>query len=285
MKLLMYYENDQIYVGIKEGDGVRKTHLLADALLQTGTSRLSQLAEACNDDTLITVPESNLDIAPSVPNPGKILCVGLNYRQHALESGMEPPTQPVLFSKFNNTIAAHGDEVSLASAWQQVDYESELVVVMGKRARYVSEDQALDYVLGYTNGNDLSERELQFRSGQWLLGKTSDRFLPLGPYLVTADEIPDPQALRIQGWLNGELRQDSTTADMIFSVAQVIAYASRYMTLEAGDIISTGTPEGVIFGQAPEDRLWLQAGDVYEVAIDGLGRLRNRMVSETAVHA
>ena len=189
---------------------------------------------------------------------------------------MPPPAEPVLFSKFNNSLAAHNEDIPLQADWGAVDYEAELGVVMGAEVRNVSVDEALDAVLGYCNMNDISERDLQMRSGQWLLGKTLDKFLPVGPIVVTADDIPDPQNLSIKGWMNGELRQDSNTADMIFSVAEVIAYASQVMTLSPGDIISSGTPEGVILGMTP--RVWMQPGDEYAVEVDGLGRLVNRMV-------
>ena len=228
------------------------------------------------DDPAFYVSEDDLAYAPAVPNPGKILCVGLNYRKHAAETGMAEPEYPVLFSKFNNALAAPNEDIPQQADWTTVDYEAELGVVMGATARNVSVDEALDFVFGYCNMNDLSERNLQMRSGQWLLGKTLDKFLPVGPYVVTADEVPDPQALSIKGWLNGELRQDSNTADMIFSVAEVIAYASQIMTLSPGDIISTGTPEGVIMGMEP--KAWMQPGDEYVVEVEGLGKLANRMV-------
>lgn len=240
----------------------------------TALPALQALLDAVADAALF-LDEADLTYAPTVPNPGKILCVGLNYRKHAAESGMAEPQEPVLFSKFNNALAAPDEYIPLQADWRAVDYESELGVVMGKTARNVSVDEALDYVFGYCNMNDLSERDLQMRSGQWLLGKTLDKFLPLGPYVVTADAIPDPQNLSIKGWMNGELRQDSNTADMIFSVAEVIAYASRVMTLSPGDVISTGTPEGVILGRQP--RVWMQPGDEYIVEVVGLGRLVNRM--------
>ncbi len=275
MKLMMYNEHDAVYVGIVTDAGVIKTAVTTDAFYAEGggIQLLSSYADSGD-----VVPEDSLAIAPVVPNPGKIMCVGLNYRRHAAESGMAEPKLPVLFSKFNNTIASQGEDVPVSPEWNQVDYESELVVVMGKKAKNVSEADALDYVLGYCNANDLSERELQFVSGQWLLGKTEDKFMPIGPYLVTTDDIPDPQNLSIKGWLNGELRQDSNTADMIFTVAQVIAYATKYMTLNAGDIISTGTPEGVILGIPEDERQWLKAGDEYTVEIEGLGRLSNTLV-------
>lgn len=217
---------------------------------------------------------SQLDFAPAVPAPSKLLCIGLNYRRHAEESGMAIPAHPVLFSKFANALSPHGGTVDIGGL-EQVDYESELAVVMGRRARGVSESEALGYVLGYTVANDLSERRLQFLSGQWLLGKTIDGFLPLGPDLVTTDEIPDPQRLAVRGWLNGELRQDSNTADMVFSVAQIIAFVSRFMTLEPGDVICTGTPEGVVMGMA--EKRWLQPGDEFVAEIEGVGRLSTRL--------
>jgi 2-keto-4-pentenoate hydratase/2-oxohepta-3-ene-1,7-dioic acid hydratase in catechol pathway len=222
------------------------------------------------------LPEDRLTLGPVVPNPGKILCVGLNYRRHAAESGAQEPKAPVLFSKFANSLAASGAAIDV-SGLSQVDYEAELGVVLGRGGKNIPENEALGHVFGYCNTNDLSERSLQFVSGQWLLGKTLDRFLPVGPYLVTADEVGSPQALAIRGWLNGEQRQSSSTADMIFSVAQIISYASRYMTLEAGDLISTGTPEGVILGRSK--KVWMKAGDEYVVEIGNLGRLTNRLTA------
>jgi 2-keto-4-pentenoate hydratase/2-oxohepta-3-ene-1,7-dioic acid hydratase in catechol pathway len=251
----------------------------ADALYAQGLDAmgaLSELVEKATDSALFT-SEDDITYAPVVPNPGKILCVGLNYSKHAEESNLPEPEYPVLFSKFNNTIAAPNEDIPMQDDWVNVDYESELGVVIGKSARNVSEEEALDYVFGYCNINDLSEREMQFRSGQWLLGKTLDKFLPIGPYVVTADAIPDPQNLSIKGWSNGEKRQDSNTGDMIFTVAEVIAYASKIMTLSPGDVISTGTPEGVIFGM-DDPKPWMKPGDEYVVEVEGLGKLVNKMV-------
>ena len=222
---------------------------------------------------------STLSYGPSVPTPGKILCIGLNYVKHAFESGLDVPEAPVLFSKFGNTIAATHDAVALPPVSNQYDYEAELVVVIGATARSVSEEDALDHVLGYCNGNDLSARDLQTRTGQWLLGKTLDGFLPLGPDLVTADEIPDPQDLSVRCWLNGELRQDSNTRDMVFGVAEVVSYASHYMTLQPGDVIATGTPEGVILGM--QNPVWLQPGDEVTVEVGPLGRLVTPLVASS----
>ncbi len=289
MILTTYQSGDGIQLGIKTECGILDVAAAvaatgvdcpasADAAFSQGTSALPALAELLSqaDDAGLYLDEASLTYAPVVPNPGKILCIGLNYSKHAAESGMAPPEYPVLFSKFNNAIAAPNEDIPMQADWETVDYESELGVVIGKTARNVSEADALDCVFGYCNMNDLSERDLQMRSGQWLLGKSLDKFLPIGPYVVTTDEIPDPQNLSVKGWMNGELRQDSHTGDMIFSVAEVIAYASKVMTLSPGDIISTGTPEGVILGMDP--RVWMQPGDEYVVEVEGLGKLSNRMV-------
>jgi len=184
----------------------------------------------------------------------------------------------VFFSKFNNALAAHGESIPIPRGVVEIDYEVELAAVIGKQAKYVPEETALDYVLGYCTANDVSARELQMRTTQWLLGKTSDKFCPLGPYLVTADEVGDPQKLATQSWLNGELRQNSNTADMVFSVAQIISYASQYMTLNPGDVILTGTPEGVILGM--KEKVWMKAGDKITVAVEKLGELTNRLIAE-----
>jgi len=229
-------------------------------------------------DAAWLLDESALTLAPCVPNPEKILCVGLNYRAHIAESGADIPDVPVLFSKFRSALAAAGEPVPLPRHVVQYDYEAELAVVIGKRGKCISERDALDYVLGYCNANDISARELQRRTSQWLLGKTLDKFLPLGPCLVTADEVGDPQQLPIRCWLNAEVRQDSNTADMLFSVAQIISYASQYMTLQPGDIICTGTPEGVVLGT--DEKAWMKPGDEVTVEVGNLGRLTNRMVAE-----
>lgn len=219
--------------------------------------------------------EAALRLAPVLTNPGKIICVGLNYRRHAIESNLPIPTTPVLFSKFNNSLAAPDEAIPLPACAEQYDYEVELAVVIGQRARNVPMEQALAHVFGYCTANDLSARDLQMRTSQWLLGKTLDKFLPLGPYLVTADEVGDPQMLSLKCWVNGELRQDSNTADMVFSVAEIVSYISQHFTLEPGDVICTGTPEGVILGMA--NKVWLRAGDRVTVEVGGLGQLTNVM--------
>ncbi|MFQ3566575.1 MAG: fumarylacetoacetate hydrolase family protein [Aggregatilineales bacterium] len=285
--------NGQMALGVKTAKGVLDVAAAAAALGHSEVAftpstfytvgsvalgPLQRLVEASAGRADLYHDETALTLGPPVPNPGKIICIGLNYLRHAAESGAAPPPVPLLFSKFGNAIAASNEPVPLPAAAKEVDYEAELCVVMGRRARYVSEANALDCVLGYCNANDVSARDLQMRTSQWLLGKTLDKFLPIGPYLVTADEAGDPNDMPVRGWLNGELRQDSSTADMIFNVAQIISYTSQYMTLEPGDIISTGTPEGVILGM--KDKVWLKPGDEYAIEIGKLGRLVNRFVSE-----
>lgn len=243
-----------------------------------GLAALQHLAdEAWNEEVGIS-PLKNIQPGPAAPAPGKIICVGLNYRHHAIEAGMDIPAEPILFSKFSNSIAASGDEIDITGL-VQIDYEAELGVVIGKQGKTISTEQALDHVLGYCNANDLSERALQFKSGQWLLGKTLDGFLPTGPLLRTPEPGFDPQNLEIRGWLNGELRQHSNTSDMIFSIPQLISYISTYMTLEPGDLIITGTPAGVILGT--QDKRWMKTGDEYTVEISGLGKLSNRLIART----
>lgn len=211
--------------------------------------------------------------APVVTGCDKILCIGLNYRQHAKECNLPLPPAPVLFNKFSNALGADGGTVRLLPDYREYDYEAELVVVMGREARNVPEEEALNYVYGYTCGNDLSTRDLQFaRSNQWLLSKTFDGFAPIGPYLVTADSL-DAGDLAISSRVNGELRQNSRTSDMIFSVAQIIADLSRHFTLLPGDLIFTGTPQGVMQGYPADKKQWLKPGDQVEVSIEGIGTL------------
>lgn len=282
MKLLSLKEDSRLAVktdtGIVDtlgsGAGVPKT---LTTLLEGGTEARRQLDSFVGSAKEV-LDEANLEFAPCVPQPGKIVCVGLTYRRHAAEAGMAVPEQPVLFSKYSNSLAAHGEGVPLPRVAKECDYEAELVIVMGRKAKNISEADALEAVFGYCNANDLSARDLQMLSGQWMLGKTLDKFLPLGPYLVTADEVGDPQTLQVRCWLNGELRQDSYTSDMIFSVRELVSYISRYMTLEPGDIILTGTPEGVIFGLT--DKVWLAPGDEVTIEIEKLGRLTSVMQAE-----
>ncbi|MBO5556615.1 MAG: fumarylacetoacetate hydrolase family protein [Oscillospiraceae bacterium] len=215
--------------------------------------------------------------ADVVGRPGKLLCVGLNYRAHAQNAGFALPEYPVLFSKFNDALAPSGAAVCLPDWEESYDYEAELVVVMGKTAWNVSETEAMDYVFGYTCGNDFSCRAPQMRSGQWLIGKTMPGFGPCGPCIVTADAF-DPNADNaVRSYVNGEPRQNGLTSDMIFSVSQVVAYASRYVKLEPGDLIFTGTPSGVALEGGQSKYSWLKPGDRVDVEIEGIGTLTNTL--------
>lgn len=220
--------------------------------------------------------EADVKICSCVVEPQKIICIGLNYRKHAVESSMSIPSMPVAFSKFNNTLCNYGEDVPLISEGKEYDYEVELGVVIGKQAKNVAVVNALDYVLGYCVANDLSCRDLQFRSSQWLMGKSLDKFLPLGKYIVTKDEIPDPQNLQLTCTVNGQVRQNSNTSDMIFSVAEIIEDLSKHFTLLPGDLILTGTPEGVIFGM--KEKKWIKAGDTVKAEIEMIGSTENKMV-------
>lgn len=227
----------------------------------------------------VLISESRARFAPAVPRPGKIICVGLNYRQHARETGNPIPPVPILFNKYNTALVGHRGKIRLPTkVSSQFDYEVELVLVMGKIARDVPEDKALSYVFGYANGNDFSARDLMRATSQLMLGKTCDGFAPLGPWVVTADQVADPQKLRIATYVNGEQRQNSNTADMIYSCAQIVSYCSRHMTLLPGDIIYTGTPQGVILGYPPDKQVWLKPGDKVVTEVEKCGSLEVTLV-------
>ena len=232
--------------------------------------------------------EKNKDHCPKVPDtvrlgapmarPSKIICVGLNYAKHAEESGMEPPKEPVLFFKAISAIVGPYDDIRLPKGSTKTDWEVELAIVIGKKASYVSESEALTHVAGYVLHNDVSERAFQIeRSGQWVKGKSCDTFAPLGPYIATADEIKDPNNLRLWLKLNGKRVQDSSTSDFIFNIQQVISYISQFMTLLPGDIISTGTPSGVGLGFDPPT--YLAPGDEVELGVEGLGVSKQKVVA------
>ncbi len=209
-----------------------------------------------------------------IARPGKIIAIGLNYEDHAAETGAEIPEKPIVFAKYPNTVIGPGEAIRIPPITEQVDYEAELAAVIGRRAKGVSPAEALDYVFGYTNANDVSSRDLQFsEGGQWTRSKSIDTFCPLGPYVATRDEVPDPQSLYIRAILNGEVVQDGTTSKMVFSVAALISFLSQGMTLEPGDIIITGTPPGV--GMARDPQLWMKPGDEVSIEIEGLGTLTN----------
>jgi 2-keto-4-pentenoate hydratase/2-oxohepta-3-ene-1,7-dioic acid hydratase in catechol pathway len=212
-----------------------------------------------------------------IERPGKIVCVGLNYRDHAEEQGVELPEAPLLFAKWQNTLVGPGDPIVIPPVVTKCDYEAELGVVIGAQVRDVSAENALEAVAGYVCVNDVSARDLQFADGQWTRGKSPDTFCPVGPALVSRDDIPDPQALPIRAILNGETVQESTTANMIFGVADVIAYVTRTITLEPGDLIATGTPAGV--GAFRDPPLFMKPGDEITIEIDGIGSLTNPVVA------
>lgn len=280
MKLTQVYRDGKILPGVVTEQGI--VDLLGEAkrknvdfpenmvgVIRGGDGCKTLIERLCLDATCYLEGTP----APVVTGGDKILCIGLNYRQHAKECNLSLPPAPVLFNKFSNALGADGDTVRLLPEYHEYDYEAELVVVMGKEARNVPEEEALDYVYGYTCGNDLSTRDLQFaRSNQWLLSKTFDGFAPIGPCLVTADSL-DAGDLAISSRVNGELRQNSRTSDMIFTVAQIIADLSRHFTLLPGDLIFTGTPQGVMQGYPADQKQWLKPGDRVEVSIEGIGTL------------
>ena len=280
MKLVQIWKDNRPALGIQTGGGIidveaeaarRGVSTSADMkqAIAAGSQGLAQLAELAADAQCYT----NAPLAPVVTGTDRIFCIGLNYRQHAKECGLPLPPAPVLFNKFSNALAAHGDCVRLMPDYKEYDYEAELVVVMGKPARDVSEAEALDYVFGYTCGNDLSTRDLQFtRGNQWVLSKTFDGFAPVGPCLVPAGEM-DPNNLDISSVVNGETRQNSNTSDMIFNVQQIIADLSHHFTLQPGDLIFTGTPQGVMHGYPADQKDWLKPGDRVDVTIQNIGTL------------
>lgn len=298
LKLVNYWdENGALKLGVAEKDLLLDVERMTegseeawsagstDELIGLGGEGLATLSnrieEAFRDEALVQAaalkPEATR-WAPCVTKPGKIICVGLNYRKHAEETGAQIPAYPILFNKFSNALAAHEAPIRVPEVTSKMDYEAELGIVIGTTAFNVSEEDALNYVYGYCAANDLSARDLQLRTSQWLLGKSLDGFCPLGPWLVTADEVGDPNRLEIQSFVNGERRQNSNTSDMIFDCKTIVSYVSRHMTLQPGDVILTGTPEGVVMGYPEERQVYLKAGDLVEIRIEKLGELRNNLV-------
>ena len=249
-------------------------------LLEAGPSALAAVAKLGANPTSVTYPAAGARLHAPVYDPHKILCIGLNYRDHAIEGGKAIPVEPVVFGKFHGALIGPGQPIVLPRVSQKVDYEAELVVVIGKRGRHIPEEKAFEHVAGYTCGHDVSARDWQFRGEekQWIIGKTFDTFAPTGPELVTRDEAPDPHNLPIRLRLNGQVMQNSNTKEFIFDVPKLLAYLSQVVTLEPGDLIFTGTPPGV--GAARKPPVWLKPGDVAEVEIEGIGLLRNTCVAE-----
>jgi 2-keto-4-pentenoate hydratase/2-oxohepta-3-ene-1,7-dioic acid hydratase in catechol pathway len=292
MLLLTMRSGERYTLGIKTDKGILDVAAAAKALKSGAPVSMDELFDqgdnglsALRDRALASgaknlfLGESQVAFGPCVTNPQKIICVGLNYARHAKEVGQPLPKLPILFNKFNTSLNSHQGTVRVSAIpATNYDYEAELVVVIGRRASGVSEAEALSYVFGYATGNDFTARDLQSRSSQWMIGKACDGFAPLGPYVVTADLVGDPNNLKIECRVNGEVRQSSNTNDMVFNCAQIISYASKLMTLEPGDLIFTGTPEGVISGYPKEKQVWLKPGDKLSTTIEKLGELRFTLV-------
>ncbi|CAN7740909.1 fumarylacetoacetate hydrolase family protein [Paenibacillus sp. LjRoot153] len=284
MKLLQFYhlkdDHQQLKVGILDN------HDTIKALTISGTARefITQFAgtnQAEIEALTEGAPVYNLNevkLLSPLTDPEKIICIGLNYHDHVIESNMQVPKVPVLFPKFNNCLNSHNDKVVIPQEVSQCDYEVELAVVIGKTAKKVSKDSAMDYVFGYTVLNDVSARDIQLNEPQWTRGKAIDGFAPMGPWIVTKDEIPNPGNLPISLTLNGEIMQNSNTKELIFDIPHLISFLSNTITLQPGDIISTGTPPGVGMGKKPQ--VWLQPGDIVEATVEGIGTLRSTFVSE-----
>jgi 2-keto-4-pentenoate hydratase/2-oxohepta-3-ene-1,7-dioic acid hydratase in catechol pathway len=284
MRLLRFEHQGESYLGLRNGDTVINLNQ-ADAsisrdmgeFLASGDKGKSAAATALSkSDTAIPIDQVKI-LAP-VSNPEKVICIGLNYADHAAESGMAVPPEPVVFSKFRSAIAGPGDPVTIPPISAKVDYEVELVVIIGTAGKDIPLGEAMKYVAGYTVGHDVSARDFQLEKpgGQWLLGKTFDGFAPIGPEIVTPDEIEDPHTLGIRCFVNGEKVQDSSTAQLIFNIDELIAYLSNVMTLQPGDLIFTGTPPGVGMGKNPQR--WLKPGDTVRCEIDGIGSLENPFI-------
>jgi len=264
-------------LGVKRGETiVDVTDIARDmqAVITGGSATLRALADGAAKAAYAI---DAVEFLPAV-YPTKIVAIGRNYFDHAAEGGSEAPPAPLIFMKLPNSLTAHNAPIMLPEISEQVDFEAELAVVIGRRAKRIAEADALEYVFGYTMIHDVSARDLQFADGQWIRGKGLDTFAPLGPFITTKDEIADPQALKIEGILNGEVMQSSNTSKMIFKIPYLIHYITQGITLEPGDVIATGTPEGVgIFRKPP---ILLKAGDVFDVVIEGLGTLRNPVAKE-----
>ena len=239
----------------------------------SGLQRLVAKAQASPDSAKYFVAEAKAKFGPAVTNPEKIICIGLNYRKHAAETNQPVPKMPILFNKYNTALNSPGGTVSVSKVEaEKFDYESELVIVIGRTAHNVGEADALSRIFGYCAGHDFTARDLQSRSSQWMLGKSCDGFAPVGPWLVTAD-LADGNNLKIETRVNGEVRQSSNTSDMVFNCQQLVSYISKYFTLNPGDIIFTGTPEGVIAGYPKDKQVWLKPGDKLVTTIEKLGEL------------
>ena len=281
MKLLRHGPAGEEKPGLLDGDGVIRdlSGVIDDIAPQTLDPATIHMLRALDTDALPAVPGSTR-LGPCVGNIGKLVCIGLNYSDHAAETGSRPPPEPIIFMKANSAISGPNDDVRIPRGSVKTDWEVELGVIIGTEAKYVSEADALDHVAGYCICNDVSERDFQAkRAGQWTKGKSCDTFGPTGPWLVTADEIADPQNLKMTLDVNGKRFQDGNTSTMIFGVRHLVHYLSHFFTLHPGDVISTGTPPGVGLGVKPEP-VFLKPGDEMHLAIDGLGEQRQKCVAD-----
>ena len=280
MKLLRFGLNGAEKPGIVDADGrVRDLSGIVPDI--SGAVLSDEGMQVIRDADLTTLPIVSADtrLGPCVVGTGKFICIGLNYADHAAESGMDVPTEPVIFMKATSAICGPNDPIVIPRGSEKTDWEVELAVIIGKRAKYVIEADAMDYVAGYAVTNDVSERAFQLeRLGQWTKGKSCDNYGQLGPWLVTRDEVDDPQAMGMWLTVNGKTMQDGSTKTMVYGVAHIISYLSQFMSLQPGDVISTGTPPGVGMGQKPQQ--YLQPGDVVELGIAGLGQQRQTVISD-----
>ena len=278
MKLVTFRRKDAGFtqVGAVEGTEVKVLASFPDmiAALGAGLEKLKRAAAAAS-----TVPLADIELLAPIPKPPKLICIGLNYRDHAIESNMAIPSIPTVFCKFTTAIVGPGAKVVLPAKSTQPDYEAEFAFVIGKGGRHIKAADWADHVAGYTIINDVSARDVQLATSQWVMGKNFDTFAPMGPYVTTADEIADPHNLKIGLTLNGQILQDSNTQELIFKIPELIEHLSSILTLETGDIVSTGTPKGVGFARKPP--IYLKAGDDMMAWVEGLGELRNPVVAES----
>jgi 2-keto-4-pentenoate hydratase/2-oxohepta-3-ene-1,7-dioic acid hydratase in catechol pathway len=286
MRLITYKAQNDARLGLLRDDHVIDLATASDGrlpsdmrtFLQQGENAM-RLARQVGENAVASLALSEVTLLAPIPNPSKVVAIGLNYMDHCREQNIEPPEAPIIFAKFPSAVVGPGAAIRWDPALtRKVDYEVELAVVMGRTARRVSAADALDYVAGYTICNDVSARDLQFGDRQWVRGKSLDTFCPLGPWLVTRDEIPDPHDLSIRCTLNGDVMQDSTTAEMIFGVPQLVEFISRAFTLLPGDVIATGTPDGVGVFRSPQ--VFMKDGDVVTLEVEGLGQLTNHCIEE-----
>lgn len=286
MKLLQFYTKhnpNMLQVGVlKDENTIQALNVSGSArdvirqLADSGKSAKEYLTALAESGSVY--PLEDVKLASPLTDPEKIICIGLNYHDHVIESNMQVPKVPVLFPKYNNCLIGHQHHITIPREVSQCDYEVELAVVIGRTAKRVTKEEAMDYVFGYTVLNDVSARDIQLNEPQWTRGKAIDGFAPTGPWIVTSDEIENPGSLNISLTLNGQVMQNSNTKELIFDVPHLISFLSNTITLQPGDIISTGTPPGVGMGRKPQ--VWLKPGDVVEATVEGIGTLRNTFVAD-----